>query len=118
MMRNGNRTIKVKKSDLIAKIKENKKNHVVEYKQAVIAYKKEAMKQLKDLTERAKSGEMNLQLKLVTPVDSSENYDKILSMFEWEVEDIVELDQQEFNEYVNDETAFAVQAKFLNSTYR
>jgi hypothetical protein len=118
MMRNGNRTIKVKKSDLIAKIKENKKNHVVEYKQAVIAYKKEAIKQLKDLTERAKGGEMNLQLKLVTPVDSSKNYDKILSMFEWEVEDIVELDQQEFNEYVNDETAFAVHAKVLNSTYR
>jgi hypothetical protein len=118
MMRNGNRIIKVKKIDLIAKIKENKKNHIVEYKQAVIAYKKEALKQLKDLTEKAKSGEMNLNLKLVTPVDNSENYDKVLSMFEWEVEDFVELDQQEFNEYVNDETSFAVHAKMLNSTYR
>lgn len=117
-MRNGNRTIKVKKSDLIAKIKENKKNHIADYKQAVVAYKKEAIKQLKDLTERAKSGEMNLQLKLITPIDNSVNYDKILSMFEWEVDDIVELDQNEFTEYVNDETSFAVQAKMLNATYR
>jgi len=118
MMRNGNRTIKVKKADLIAKIKENKKNHVADYKQAVVAYKKEAIKQLKELTENAKAGQMNLQLKLVTPVDNSANYDKIISMFEWEVEDIVELDQNEFNEYVNDETSFAVQAKMLNATYR
>lgn len=117
-MRNGNRTIKVKKADLIAKIKENKKNHLVDYKKAVVAYKKEAIKQLKELTERAKGGEMNLHLKLVTPVDNSDNYDKILSMFEWEVDDIVELDQHEFTEYVNDETSFAVQAKMLNSTYR
>jgi len=32
--------IKVEKADLIAKIKENKENHIVEYGKAVIAYKK------------------------------------------------------------------------------
>jgi hypothetical protein len=38
-------------------------------------------------------------------------------MFEWEVEDFVELEQQEFNEYVQDETDFARMAKLSNSAY-
>jgi hypothetical protein len=38
-------------------------------------------------------------------------------MFEWEISDIIVLDQNEFNEYVLDETSFAREAKLLNSTY-
>ena len=38
-------------------------------------------------------------------------------MFEWEVDDVVELEQNEFNEYVQDETEFAIQAKFSNMFY-
>ena len=38
-------------------------------------------------------------------------------MFEWEVEEFVELEQQEFLEYVQDETDFAVTAKMSNMAY-
>jgi len=38
-------------------------------------------------------------------------------MFEWEVDNIVELEQNEFIEYVQDETDFAVSAKFSNMSY-
>jgi hypothetical protein len=38
-------------------------------------------------------------------------------MFEWELESAVELTQEEFLEYVQDETDFAVSAKFSNSVY-
>lgn len=38
-------------------------------------------------------------------------------MFNWEVETEVELEQQEFNEYVQDETEFARQASMSNSMY-
>jgi protein-tyrosine-phosphatase len=117
-MRNyGNRTIRVNKNDLIAKIKENKENHIKEYKEAVVAYKEEALKQLAKLTEDANNGKMNLKLDLIVPIDSTENYDKIIEMFDWEVDDIVELDQSEFREYIQDETEFARQAKFANMSY-
>jgi hypothetical protein len=56
-------------------------------------------------------------MNLVTPVDNSTNYDKIIRMFEMEVADKVELTQQEFNEYVHDETDFAQIAMVSNSTY-
>ena len=117
MRTTGNRTIKVKKSDLIEKIKENKLNHINAYNKAVVAYKAEALKQLKELNKEANNGKLNLSLNLISPINNSENYDKIIEMFNWEVDDIVELEQREFIEYVQDETDFAIRAKSLNSTY-
>ncbi len=113
----GNRTIRVKKTDLIAKIKENQANHVKAYEEAVVAYKTEALRQLELLTDKANKGSLSLSLNLITPVNNNDNYDKIIEMFQWEVDEIVELGQAEFNEYVQDETAFALQAKMSNSAY-
>ena len=117
MRHTGNRTIKVDKEDLIDKIKENKKRHEEEYEKAVVAYKKEALKQLAAEMERVEGGALDAKLNLITPVNNSENYDKIIEMFKWEVEDEVELSQLEFNEYVQDETEFAREAKFNNTFY-
>ena len=117
MRRTGSRTIKVKKVMLIEKIKENKEAHIVAYEKAVIAYKKEALKQLVDLTTKATQGDLDINLDLTTPVNNRKNYDKIIDMFEWEVEDEVELEQQEFNEYVQDETEFAIHASLSNAMY-
>lgn len=113
----GNRKIKVEKEKLIEKIKENKKNHIEEYAKAVVGYKEEALRQLTNLTEKVNKGALNIELDLITPVDNSENYDKIIEMFEWEVEEVVELEQKEFIEYVQDETDFAVTAKLSNMMY-
>ena len=113
-----NRTIKLKKSDLISKIKSNKEAHIADYQEAVIAYKKEAEKQLKEQLEALINGNLEIRLNLISPANKSEEYDKIISMFEWETRDEVELTQEEFKEYVLDEAKFAIHSKFLNSTYR
>ena len=117
MRHTGNRTILLKKEELIARIKENKKNHEKEFEAAVIAYKEEALKQLATETSRVREGALDAKLDLVTPVNNSENYDKIIEMFQWDVREEVELSQNEFLEYVQDETDFAIQAKFSNTFY-
>ena len=111
------RTIKVNKEKLLEKIQENKKNHIKKYKEALVAYKEEALKQLEILAERAKEGETDLDLDLTPPVNEADSYDKLLVQFEWEVEKLVELSQEEFNQYVHDETDFAITANFSNSFY-
>lgn len=116
-MRNGQRTIKVNKSNLIKQIKDNKANHITEYAKAVVAYRHEAKKQLTLLQEKLASGELKIELELTKPVNCSENYDSIIDMFEWEVENEVELTQDEFKEYVQDDTSFARSAKFANQAY-
>jgi enoyl reductase-like protein len=117
MRKFGNRTIKVNKQQLIDKIKENKAAHIEAYNKAVIAYKEEALKQLTELTTKANNGDLQLRLNLTTPINNSENYDKIVEMFTWEVEETVELEQKEFTEYVQDETDFAIMAKLSNTAY-
>ena len=112
-----NREISIEKSKLIEKIKENRDIHIKEYEEAVIAYKKEAEVQLKRLNKELKNGELTLKLNLVTPVNRSKDYDKVIEMFEWEIQNIVKLTQKEFNEYIHDETNDALHVKMLNSTY-
>jgi hypothetical protein len=112
-----NREVSIEKSKLIEKIKENRDIHIKEYEQAVIAYKKEAEIQLKKLTKNLKDGLLTLRLNLVTPVNRSSEYNKVIEMFEWEISDVVKLTQREFNEYIHDDTSDAIQTKMLNSTY-
>lgn len=112
------REIKLKKKDLIEKIKENKENHIRDYHEAVESYKLEAKKQLDAQLKALENGSLQIEIKLVTPQNKSDEYDKIIAMFDWEVEDFVVLSQSEFNHYVLDEAPFAINAKFLNSTYK
>ncbi len=115
--RNGNRTITVKKSQLIEQLKANKANHIKEYNEAVIAYKEEALKQLREQIEEVEKGSLQAKLFLTSPINSADEYDKVIQMFEWEINDDVELEQSEFNEFVLDEFDFARDAKFANTMY-
>jgi hypothetical protein len=117
MMSRGNREITINRNDLIDKILNNKKAHIIEYEKAVIAYKLETLKQLEVLKTKIESGDLNIGLNLTKPVDNSENYDSILEMFEWEVNDIITLSQSEFREYVQDDSDFSRQGKFSNQFY-
>lgn len=112
-----NRTMKIKKDQLIEKILANKEAHIKEYNVAVEAYKKEAAKQLKLAAKELKGGSLKIKLQLVTPVNNAEEYDKVVEMFQWEVNNEIELTQKEFNEYVHDDNETARLAHFSNSTY-
>jgi hypothetical protein len=112
-----NRTLKISKADLIKKIKENKETHIKEYDEAVIAYGVEARKQLEKISKELDSGSLKIKLNLITPVNRSDEYDKVIEMFDWEVDEVIELTQREFNEYVYDDNDSAKTTKMLNSTY-
>ena len=111
------RTVKVKKGELIEKVKANKLKHVKDYIQALDDYKDEALIQLKELTNRAKDGDVRINLTLVTPINNEKEYDKLLLMLEMEIDEEIELSMTEFNEYVHDETHFALQATTSNMMY-
>lgn len=111
------RKIKVDKAKLIEKIKENKAKHIQEYKEAVEEYKKEAAKKLEELKIDLDAGKTNLYLSMTQPENKEEEYDKLVEQFNWELAEVVELSQNEFNQYVHDEFDFAIQARVSNLSY-
>jgi hypothetical protein len=115
--RNGDRTLEVNKADVIKAVKANKKAHQEAYAKAVVAYKKEALKQLAEQTKKAEAGDLKVRLDLTTPVDMGTSYDDIIEMFEFDVNDVIELTQREYNEYVKDKTESARHALMSNSMY-
>ena len=117
MRTQGNRTIKVKKRELIERINENKEAHIKEFEAAKIAYKAEALRQIEEAREKIEAGELGVVLNLVTPVNVAQEYSQKAEMFEWEIEDEVELSQDEFKDYVQDDFQFARNAKMMNMSY-
>lgn len=114
----GNRTLKVIKKDLIAKVLGNKETHIKDYNEAVNAYKAEAARQLAEQQQALTNGSLNIEIRLISPVDKRENYDKIVEMFNWEISSEVELSQDEFHEYVLDENPVMIQTRLSNSSYK
>ena len=109
--------MKIKRDQLIEKIKENKEKHLVEYEKAVEAYRREASKQLKSCAKELKGGSLTIKLSLITPVNRATEYDKVIEMFNWEVDNEIELTQKEFNEYVHDDNESSRLASFANTSY-
>ena len=99
----GDREIFLNKKKLIEKLEENKKKHIEEYKQAVIDFKEEATKQLTEQLKQVGDGSLRVKIELISPVNRETDYDKIISMFDWEINDDVKLSQDEFNQYVLDD---------------
>lgn len=112
------RTVKISKQQLIEKLTENKAAHIEEYKKAVEAFKLEAARQLKDASNQLKDEKFDkVRLQLIVPVNRIEHYDRVIEMFKWEVDDVIELTQAEFNDYVHDDNQEAKSARLSNSFY-
>ena len=117
MRTNGTREILLKKAKLIEAIKKNKEAHIKAYAKAIIAYKKEALKQLAEQTKLAKEGKLTIQLNLTSPVSLGDHYDELVEMFDLDVREELVLTQQEYNEYYKDKTEHTRHASMSNSLY-
>lgn len=117
MRNHGTREILMKKAQLIAAIKKNKEVHIKAYAKAIIAYKKEALKQLAEQTKLAKEGKLTIFLNLTSPVNLVEHYDELIEMFEIDVREELVLSQQEYNEYYKDKTETTRHAILSNQMY-
>lgn len=96
------KTVKIKRVDLLEKVKANKVRHVTEFKEAREEYVKEVIKELGRMLKKAKKGDIIRSINLVEPVSYEENYNRVISMLEWSTDVIVELDTTEFEQYVRD----------------
>jgi hypothetical protein len=72
---------------------------------------------LNNLKKELDNGSLKIRLQLIEPINRSDEFDKVIEMFNWKLSENIELTQAEFNEYVHDETNSSMTAKLANFSY-
>jgi hypothetical protein len=99
-------SIKVKKIDLIAAMEKNRAEHRAAFIKAQDAYRATVIKVLDEELQAAKHGRPFVLARitaLVQPSDHTNDYERIIGMLNMDTGDIVELNQQEYKCYVEDD---------------
>lgn len=98
------RKVTVRKADLLETLKTNRETHEADFDIAWEKYREQAISNvtalldsLKDLSE---AYEVELFVNLSKPELHTDDFDRAIEMIDWEVSDEVELTEQEFQQYV------------------
>lgn len=94
--------VKVKRVELLAKLRDNKTKHEQVYKDAIEGYRVTVLKQLEKAKTKVEKGELVGTLNINIPKDHTEQYTEVIAMLDMSVEDEIELNKYEFNNYVLD----------------
>ena len=96
--------ITVTKDALLAKLKENRNTHEQVYKDAVEKYKEAIVFYLKKALARAEKGKkVNHYISVVEPTNNLKDYDRVIGMLEMSTQTTIQLDSNEYSQYVLDD---------------
>ena len=112
--------VKLNKKDLLKVIKKNRKKHVEEYESASKIFIEDAIAKLQEMLKVAQTkGRIIQSLGLAEPKSYVESYDTAIRMLEMSVDEVIELSEQEFKQFVEDnwvwKSAFTTTTSFYNS---
>ena len=94
----------VKKDELTAKLAVNMNEHVAVHNEAMEGYRKELIEEVKDFLEAAmRKEDPRVCTRLTAPESHADDYDRIIAMVEMHQDDLIELTEMEFRQYVMDD---------------
>lgn len=100
-------TVKVKKSELLKTLLANREKHRKKFDDANAGFQKKLLAKLEKLIRTARRGDyIKDSIGLSRPVSYLEQYDTALSMLRMSVDDVIELDREDFAKYVLDDWAW------------
>lgn len=109
------RNINVNRLKLIGILELNRTKHIVEYKKALTGYKKAALLRYKHMINTLKTEDVVIRhFELPEPINAEKEYDRIIGMLKLDVEENVELSEQEFLYYIQDEWGWKRQLSTLS----
>lgn len=123
------RDVKVRRKELLEKIKDNKEKHIKEYEEAVRGYKQAAlneiqkgMDKLRKQVENLEGGEMirlaAVSFSLPYPESHEKDYNQVIAMLEMSVDEELTIKSDEFACYVMDDWDWMPLFKDITSNYR
>jgi hypothetical protein len=120
--RNAMRSVKMKKDELLMIVRQNKIKHIAEYDEAVNDYKTLTVKITKENAKLANTGDLE-KIKEIKGIPSAprsyeSDYNRAARMLELSVEDVIELEDDVFNQLVLDEWSWKQSFTVSNSSYK
>ena len=89
------------KTQLFEKLRENRDKHRAIFKDALEGWKQRVLEELEVCVKLAKTGTKYItSVNLPMPIDHTEEYDTVIAMVEWSVDEKIELTRGEFEQYV------------------
>lgn len=111
-------SIKVKKSELLEKLKVNRDAHKDIFDRACEGYRKMAIDLLEQMLSEAKAGKViRRKVELQEPINQTKDYNRAIAMLEMAQDDIIELSEHDFAQYVLDDWSWKDQFTTTNSRY-
>ena len=110
--------ISVNKDELLVKLEENRAKHREIYEEAVVGYRKCVIEMLEERLDEIKDGgKINMSFAVVEPQNHTREYDIAIEMVKMAVDDTIELDQHQFQNYVMDEWNWTQNFLYCNANY-
>ena len=101
-------SVKVKRSDLLDRVRKNRATHRGIFEQAQSAYRAKAIELLDGMLKDARhGGKFARAVMIPEPEDHTEDYDRVIAMLEMSVDDEVEIGAHQFDQYVMDRWEWA-----------
>jgi len=109
---------KVRKADLIARIKENRDNHRQQFDTAQQVYRQRVIEELDRRLDDAKNGrKIDLYFRMPEPQLFLSEYDAALEALEWEIDDEIVIDHDSFRQLVLNQWHWAQQFAASTGVY-
>ena len=110
--------VKVKRAELLTRIRANMESHRDLFLKAQEGYRARVIEELDRMLQEAKGGKpIRRAVSLAEPQDHTTDYARVVDMLEMSQDDVIEIDAVSFAQYVRDEWAWKRHADHVNTTY-
>jgi len=114
MMNIRQRSVNVSRTELLEKLKENRKIHAKEYADLLLEFRARLESDLKAALEKVSKAKNNEKLKqfrfnVVPPQNYTSQYDEVIEMLEMSVDEVINLDAESFKAYIKNEWSWSNQ---------
>src|SRR5215831_2746654 len=111
-------TVKVRREELLTKVRTNREAHQSLFLKAQHGYRKLVIEELDKMLADAKAGlPIRRSVTLTEPSNHIKDYDRVVTMLEMSVDDTVTLDAHDFDRYVMDNWDWSRFALATNTAY-
>lgn len=114
--------IKMKRLELLAIVMDNKEKHIKEFNESVEDFKALTLKIASDNLVAARTGDLKEFKKIKSspsaPTSYEDSYKRAIRMLELSIEDVIEIEENVFNQLVLDEWGWKHQFTTSNATYK